>query len=92
VFALDTAAPTCSYAIVAGPPKHIDFTVQDAGSGVATIAVTTANNIVTPVPIPAFTIGTTAPVQFTATKKNQSLGAQIAIVITDVAGNQSSCT
>jgi hypothetical protein len=89
--AADTTKPACSYTIAAGPPKHIDFTVQDVGSGLSSVVVTTANNIVTPVPIPAFTAGTTAPVLFTATKNNQSLGAQIAIVMTDVAGNQASC-
>jgi subtilisin-like proprotein convertase family protein len=87
----ETVKPTCSYTIQAGPPKHIDFTVQDVGSGLASIAVTTANNIVTPVPIPAYTVGTTSPVAFTATKNNQSMSAQIAIVMTDVAGNQASC-
>jgi hypothetical protein len=87
----DTIAATCSYQIVAGPPKHIDFTVQDVGSGLSTIVVTTANNIVLPVPIPAFTSGVKTPVTFTATKDDQTKGAQIAIVITDVAGNQSSC-
>jgi hypothetical protein len=88
---LDTTKPTCTYTIVAGPPKHIDFVVQDAGSGMQSVVATTANNIVTPVPIPAFTPGTTASIAFTATKNNQSLGAQIAIVMTDVAGNQASC-
>ncbi|MEA2195654.1 MAG: hypothetical protein QOG42_2134 [Solirubrobacteraceae bacterium] len=88
---LDTTKPTCSYTIVAGPPKHIDFIVQDTGSGMQSVVVTTANNIVTPVPIPAVVSGTTTTISFTATKNNQSLGAQIAIVMTDVAGNQASC-
>ena len=89
---LDTTKATCSYLIVAGPPKHIDFTVQDVGSGLASIVATTANNIVMPVPIPVFTAGATTPVAFSATKNVQSSPAQIAIVITDVAGNKSSCT
>ena len=71
--------------------QHIDFTVQDLCSGISTIQVTYQKNIVMPVPIPAFTVGTTAQVQFTATKDVQTMSAQIAIVITDVAGNQSSC-
>ena len=87
----DAAPATCSYTIVAGPPKHIDFTVQDVGSGIASIATLSLTNMVTPVPIPAFTVGTTAPVSFTATKDSQAQRATIAVVITDRAGNQSSC-
>ena len=87
----DVTPPTCSYTIVAGPPKHIDFTVQDPG-GLASIQVITAVNIVSPIPIPAFTAGTTALVTFPAEKDNQSMGSQIAIVLQDVAGNQSSCS
>lgn len=83
--------PTCSYTIVAGPPTRIDFTVQDTGSGIASIATLSLTNIVTPVPIPAFTVGTTSPVLFTATKAVQNQRATIAVVITDMAGNRSSC-
>ncbi len=89
---LDTTAPTCSYTIVPTPATaHIDFTVQDVGSGIASITFPTLNNIVTPVPVPAFTAGTTSPVSFTATKANNAMKAQIAVVITDGAGVQSSC-
>ena len=87
----DTTKAVCSHMIVAGPPKHVDFVVQDVGSGIASIEVATANNIVTPIPIPAFAPGTTEPVSFTATKDDQAKGAQIAIVVTDLAGNRSSC-
>jgi subtilisin-like proprotein convertase family protein len=89
---LDATKATCSYTIVPTPaPAHIDFTVTDVGSGVASITFPTLNNIVTPVPVPAFTPGTTSPISFTATKANNAMKAQIAVVITDVAGNQSSC-
>ena len=88
---LDATVATCSYTIVGGNPKHIDFTVQDVGSGIATITFPTLNNIVTPVAVPIFTVGTTAPISFTANKNNQSLSSQIAVVITDVAGNRASC-
>jgi subtilisin-like proprotein convertase family protein len=89
---LDTTAPTCSYTIVPTPaPAHIDFTVQDVGSGIASITFPTLNNIVTPVPVPAFSAGTTSPVSFTATKANNAQRAQIAVVITDMAGVQASC-
>ncbi|HEX7275795.1 MAG TPA: hypothetical protein VF244_00330 [Acidimicrobiales bacterium] len=89
--AADTTAPTCSYTVVTTPPVHIDFTVQDTGSGLAGISVPTAVNIVVPVPIPSFTVGVTTAVNFTATKDDQSRRSQIAVVLTDVAGNQSSC-
>lgn len=91
VFDVDNAVPTCSYTIAAGPPKRVDFTVQDTGSGIASIATLSLLNIVTPVPVPAFTAGTTAPVLFSATKDVQNQRATIAVVITDMAGNQSSC-
>jgi hypothetical protein len=47
--------------------------------------------VVTPIPVPAFTVGTSAVVNFTATKADQTQRATIAVVITDMAGNQSSC-
>ncbi|MEA2900424.1 MAG: hypothetical protein QOH36_311 [Actinomycetota bacterium] len=89
---LDTTKPACSYTIVPSPgTAHIDFTVTDVGSGIASITFPTLNNIVTPVPVPAFTVGSTSPISFTATKANNALKAQIAVVITDVAGVQASC-
>ena len=57
----------------------------------ASIATVSLLNMVTPIPVPAFTAGTTAPVAFTATKANQTQRATVAVVITDRAGNQSSC-
>lgn len=89
--AVDATAPTCSYTIVTTSPVHIDFTVQDAGSGLATISLPTMVNIAQPVSIPSFTAGSTTAVKFTATKDIQGQRSQIAVVLTDVAGNQSSC-
>ena len=86
---VDTVTPTCSYTIVPGNPKRIDFTVLDAGGGLSSITVTTAVNVtVSPI---VFTPGTNAPVTFSATKVNQAQAAQVAVVLTDVAGKQSSC-
>jgi hypothetical protein len=87
----EITAPVCVWSRFLGTPKRVDFTVSDAGSGLATIAVPTAVNM-TPVVIPSFTPGTTATVSFSAVKDNQSLSSQVAVVITDVDGNQSSCT
>jgi DNA-binding beta-propeller fold protein YncE len=88
---VDATPPTCSYKIVAGPPKRVDFTVSDAGSGIASIQITTAVNLVLPVSIPAFTVGTTSPVLFSAVKDNQAMSSRVAVVITDVDGNRASC-
>jgi len=89
---LDTTKPACSYTIVTSPaPTHVNFTVSDVGSGLASVTFPTLNNIVTPVPVPGFTVGSTAPLSFTATKANNNVKAQIAVVITDVAGVQASC-
>lgn len=88
----DTTKATCAYSIVTSPPPaHINFTVQDVGSGIASITFPTLNNIQSPVPVPAFTAGTNSPVSFTATKADNTKRAQIAVLITDTAGNQSSC-
>jgi hypothetical protein len=88
----EITAPVCVWSRFLGTPKRVDFTVSDAGSGLATIAVPTAVNIVSPVVIPSFSPGTTSTVSFSAVKDNQSLSSQVAVVITDVDGNQSSCT
>ena len=94
VLTVEITPPTCAVTAIRRPGPsgrdEIEFTAQDVGSGIATIAVTTAVNVVTPVPI-TFTVGTTAPVKFTATKADQTKSAQIAVVVTDGAGNQSSC-
>ncbi len=41
--------------------------------------------------LPSFTAGTSATQTFTAFKTNPSLPARVAVVLTDVDGNQSSC-
>ena len=94
VLTVDITPPTCALSAIRRPGPsgrdEMDLTTQDVGSGIATIVVTTAVNIVTPVPI-TFTPGTTSPVLFTVTKADQSMLAQIAFDVTDRAGNQKSC-
>jgi hypothetical protein len=87
----EVTTPTCSYVIVNANPRRIDFTIRDALTGLASIAITTAQNLVMPVPVPSFTAGTTATLTFSATKDDQSQPARIAVVLTDVDGNRSSC-
>ena len=87
----ETTAPVCVWSRFSGTPKRVDFTVSDAGAGLTSIAITTAVNM-TPVVIPSFSPGTTATVSFSAVKDNPNLSSQVAVVITDVDGNQASCT
>lgn len=82
---IDPTAPTGTVSVVAGPPKQAIVTVQDAGSGLASIQVTESTNAT--YTVPAFTTGTTQPVQVAFTKVDQSQGAAFALTATDVAGN-----
>jgi len=92
----DTVAPACSITRIAVDGegrKFVEVSAQDPSSGITRIEVTTAVNIITPVstsPSP-WVEGTTGPVVITATKADQSASAQVAVVITDRAGNQGSC-
>lgn len=71
--------------VIAGPPKQIQITAQDGGSGMQSIVVNTTTNAITVVP--AFTAGTTSPVVVTSTKINQSASAIIGLTATDACGN-----
>ena len=87
--AYDTTPPVCLLtATIDGPPKQIQVTVQDTGSGLGTIVVTTSTNATTVVP--PFTPGTN-PVVVTATKSNQAAGSIVALTVTDAAGNVTEC-
>lgn len=86
----DTTPPSCTLTgVIAGPPKQIQITAQDSGSGLRSIVVTSSSNATTSVP--PFTPGTTSPVVVTATKINQSAGSTVALQVTDVAGNVTNC-
>ncbi len=86
----DTTPPSCGLtAVVAGPPKQLQITAQDSESGISSITVSTATNA--NVPVPPFTPGTTDPVVVTATKIDQSMSAQVALQVTDVSGNVTTC-
>jgi hypothetical protein len=71
--------------VIAGPPKQIQITVQDTGTGIGSIVVTLATNVT--VPIPAFAPGITTPIVVTATKINQIQGSVVALRVTDLCGN-----
>jgi hypothetical protein len=86
---VDTIPPTCTATLVAGPPTQANITVADAGSGIASVVVTVADNA--DVPVPPFIVGTTTPLIVTATKIDQSKSSTVAMRITDVSGNTTFC-
>jgi hypothetical protein len=86
----DTTPPSCALtAVIAGPPKQLQITVQDTGSGLKTVQVTESSNAT--VAVPPFTVGTTSPLVVVATKIDQTQGASVGLQVTDVAGNVTSC-
>ncbi len=88
--ATDMVPATCAVtAVRAGPPKQLDLTAQDTGSGLASITVVSIYNGT--VSVPTFTPGTTAPVVVTVTKTDQSRPTVVYIDATDVAGNTTHC-
>jgi len=88
---LDTTPPTCQVptAIIAGPPKKVQATVQDTGSGIASIVSLTLVNATMDDPAPV--AGTKDPVVVTFTKVNQAKSSTFTMRITDVAGNFTDC-
>jgi hypothetical protein len=61
-------------------------TRSSRSEGAAAATSSNANTVVAP-----FTVGTTTPVLVRSTKINQALGSQIALRVTDVAGNVVDC-
>jgi hypothetical protein len=87
---IDTTPPSCVLtAVINGPPKQLQITANDSGTGLASIVPTTAINAT--VIVPAFTPGTTGLILVTATKIDQAQSAQVALRVTDVAGNITDC-
>jgi hypothetical protein len=87
--ALDVAPGTCPVRLVSGPPTQAVMTIQDTGSGIASIVVTKSVNADTPVP--PYADGTLDPITVTATKIDQTKSAHIELLVTDQAGNQAVC-
>ena len=87
--AADTIPPTCVLtSSTAGPPAQIVVTVQDADDGLATITHTETNATVV---VDPFVPGTKNPVNITATKIDDTLGATLNVTATDVSGNTTIC-
>ncbi len=85
-----SSSPTCAVAaLVLGPPAHQSVTVEDTGSGLASITnVAISNGTVS---IPAFARGTKGPVVVVATKIDQALPTHWSFDATDVAGHTTFC-
>jgi hypothetical protein len=82
--------PTCKLtAILAGPPAQIVITVKSSGTGLGHILVVQSNNA--DVPIPPFSLGTTAPVAVTATKIDQTHASEVTLSVEDLSGNVVLC-
>jgi uncharacterized delta-60 repeat protein len=87
----DGTPPTCTFEpVTAGPPQSRDAILQDAGSGLASVAVLAATNA--DVTIPPFAVGTTAPLTVTAVQVNAAAVSVVELLVTDVAGNTETCT
>jgi hypothetical protein len=86
---LDAEPPLCSGTVLAGPPASLDISVQDLGSGLASITVVSGDNA--HASIPSFPSGTTGAVHVTVTKTDPTLLARIEIASGDVAGNTATC-
>lgn len=85
----DTTAPTCVLSgVFPGPPKYIQATVQDSGSGLATIVDTSSNATTV---VPSFTDGSTSAQIITSTKIDPTQGSSLALTVTDKAGNVTRC-
>jgi hypothetical protein len=87
----DTAAPTCKILSIVTTPtsQKENVTVQDTGSGLASIfGIMVTNGTVS---VPPFTVGTTSPVVVTASKTNLSKTTKWSFHASDVAGNTMFC-
>lgn len=89
----DRTPPSCnltSYTTYTNSTEKssITVTLQDTGSGIQTVVTTTTNANATTSP---FTPPTISPVTVTATKINQGRSATLEIIVTDKAGNQTTC-
>lgn len=87
--AVDTTPPTCTLtSTLAGPPKEIQVTVQDTGSGLASIVPTTVNATAT---VPVFAPGSTSAQLVIADKTDQSKPSSLTLKVTDASGNSTTC-
>jgi hypothetical protein len=89
----DTTPPSC--ALIGSTTytnstekSSITVTLQDSGSGIQSVLATGSNDTIVTSP---FTAPTTNPVTVTASKTIQGQSATLKIVVSDAAGNQTTC-
>jgi sugar lactone lactonase YvrE len=83
--------PTCTLTSIAvGPPSQMVFTVQDTGSGLATVKAVRHRNSTSV--IAPFSPGTTNPVTVTFTKKTETAGGTAGVKATNEIGKSVFCT
>jgi len=101
----DTTPPSCLLTAIgtnSHGQKYLQVTVQDSGSGLRSLTLTTLVNVIADIPpyasgvdAASTTIATrdypTSRIVVTATRQDQTKGAQLALQVTDVAGNAVSC-
>jgi hypothetical protein len=75
--------------IVTGPPKQLKITVQDPESGIQSITVDAITNATAT--WLSFAVGSTAPIQVTATKADQTKSSFLRLKITNTAGLTTFC-
>ena len=89
---VDIEPPNCE--IIAenpGPPFSVEFSIQDSGSGLNTITVIEAINAT--ISIPPFYPGVVSPpVIVTATRVDENQYFRVELGVTDMAGNESTCS
>jgi hypothetical protein len=72
--------------VVTGPPKQLVLSVQSPG-GLRSVGVVTPPTTNATVAVPTFDNGTTLAVGVTATKTDQSTGAVVELLVTDLCGH-----
>jgi hypothetical protein len=92
VVVVDSTAPGCTLTrvvSVAGGGGALEFTVADAGSGLASVSTVSARGGT--VSVPAFSSGATGPVVVTAALKASSASESVTLEVADVSGNKTRC-
>ncbi|HET7452829.1 MAG TPA: hypothetical protein VFL12_08820 [Thermoanaerobaculia bacterium] len=87
---VDTSPPSCTLAeTIPGPPRELRITIQDTGSGLASLSVTKAVNA--EMSLPPYAFGVTIAIPVVATKIDPFAAMDVALESSDVEGNTGSC-
>lgn len=87
---VDTTPPSCTLAeTIPGPPRQLRITIQDTGSGLASLSVTKAVNA--QMTLPPYAYGVTIAIPVVATKVDPFAAMDVVLESSDVDGNAGSC-